>query len=232
MNKRIRTTLLTTVAAAAVVGWTAMAAAQGTMEPNKGAAKPAATESQKAAPGGGAIHQQGATQRPGQSAQDRDQTAKPEQRLGQKQKKDMTPQRGAQDDRGAPENGAQQKRAQEERGAQDESGKSGANANGQHANESQDSSKSPHGAAVQLSDAQRTKIQGIIGKGDTARVTTKVNFNIAVGATIPHDVHVEVLPEDVVEIVPQYEGFDYIVVGDQILIVDPDSLAIVAIIET
>jgi hypothetical protein len=35
-----------------------------------------------------------------------------------------------------------------------------------------------------------------------------------------------------VEIVPQYEGFDYIVVGDQILIVDPDSLAIVAIIET
>jgi hypothetical protein len=36
----------------------------------------------------------------------------------------------------------------------------------------------------------------------------------------------------VVQIVPQYEGFDYIVVGSQILIVDPDSMEIVAVIET
>jgi hypothetical protein len=49
---------------------------------------------------------------------------------------------------------------------------------------------------------------------------------------VPSDVHVAVVPEDVVEIVPQYQGFDYVVVGEQILIIDPDDMEIVAIIET
>ncbi len=57
-----------------------------------------------------------------------------------------------------------------------------------------------------------------------------MNFNIAVGVRVPHDVHVEVLPEDIVEIVPQFEGFDYIMVGDNILIIDPDTLEIVDVI--
>jgi hypothetical protein len=35
-----------------------------------------------------------------------------------------------------------------------------------------------------------------------------------------------------VQVVPQYEGYDYIVVRDQILIVDPDDMQIVAVIET
>ena len=43
--------------------------------------------------------------------------------------------------------------------------------------------------------------------------------------------HIVVLPEDVVEIVPQYEGFDYVMVGDEILIIDPNSLDIIAVIE-
>jgi hypothetical protein len=47
---------------------------------------------------------------------------------------------------------------------------------------------------------------------------------------VPRDVHVVVLPEDVVEIVPQYQGFDYVIVGDNILIIDPDTMEIVDII--
>jgi hypothetical protein len=39
-----------------------------------------------------------------------------------------------------------------------------------------------------------------------------------------------VLPQDIVEVVPQFEGFDYIIVGDNILIIDPDTLEIVDII--
>ena len=53
---------------------------------------------------------------------------------------------------------------------------------------------------------------------------------MSVGTRIPRDVHITVLPRDVVEVVPQYEGFDYVVVEDQILIVDPDTLEIVAVI--
>jgi hypothetical protein len=39
-----------------------------------------------------------------------------------------------------------------------------------------------------------------------------------------------VLPEEVIEIVPQYEGYDYIIVGDNILIVDPATMEIVAVL--
>jgi hypothetical protein len=234
---KMKKTLMATVAAAAVVGLTSMAAAQGTVE--KGPAKPAApVQGQKTAPGATLQRPQGAVEPPAHAAQG----AKPEQRLGQEQNNGVNPQRGAQEERATPEKGAQERSPQQnsaqekagspQRDSQEESGKSGAGTNTQHANESRDSSKGSRGAPVQLSEAQRTKIEGIIGKGDTARVTTNVNFNIKVGATIPRSVHVAALPEDVVEIVPQYEGFDYVVVSDEILIVDPDSLAIVAVIET
>ena len=80
-----------------------------------------------------------------------------------------------------------------------------------------------------MSQTQRTKIQAVIGHSSAARVTN-VNFNVEVGVAIPRTVHVEVLPQDIVEIVPQFEGFDYIIVGDNILIIDPDTLEIVDII--
>ena len=38
------------------------------------------------------------------------------------------------------------------------------------------------------------------------------------------------LPPEVVTIVPEYRGFEYVVVGDQLLIVDPNTLEIVAIL--
>jgi Protein of unknown function (DUF1236) len=43
-------------------------------------------------------------------------------------------------------------------------------------------------------------------------------------------VHFVVLPEEIVRIVPQYRGFDYFLVEDEIVIVDPRTLEIVAII--
>ena len=103
--------------------------------------------------------------------------------------------------------------------------KPGAKANDQNASKTTGS----RGAAVQLSQTQRTKIQAVIGHSSAARVTN-VNFNVEVGVAIPRTVHVEVLPQDIVEVVPQFEGFDYIIVGDNILIIDPDTLEIVDII--
>jgi hypothetical protein len=43
-------------------------------------------------------------------------------------------------------------------------------------------------------------------------------------------VHVVVLPEEIVRIVPEYRGYEYFLVGDEIVIVDPRTLEIVAII--
>jgi hypothetical protein len=236
----MKKTLMATVAIAAVVGFSALATAQA---PDQGKGPGGSTaQEQKVTPGaGGAIKQQGAQeQRPGQSAQGAQGTqgAKPDQRMGQEQKKETTPQRGAQDDqRGVEQKGAQEdhgtqsKGAQDEtskptKGAQDDANKSGANANDRNANQATNS----RGASVQLSSNQRTKIQGIVGHNSGARVAANVNFSVSVGAVVPRDVHVVVLPEDVVEIVPQYQGFDYVIVGDNILIIDPDTMEIVDII--
>jgi hypothetical protein len=267
----MKKTLLATVAAAAVVGFTTMASAQNAMD-SKGAAKPAgAAEQKSAAPGGsgGAMtHQQPSAQAPSPATQGAAQETKPEQRMGDEQKpetttpqrgaeeeqksKTTTPQRGAEEEKSqtttpqrgaASEHGMEQKKAQEERepaqkGAQSETTKgettkSSVSQSGKAQGSQQNAGKAPSGAGakVQLSQSQRTRIHSILGKSEAASVRTNVNFNIAVGVAIPRDVHVEVLPEDVVEVVPQYEGYDYIIVGDQILIIDPDSDEIVAIID-
>jgi hypothetical protein len=238
----MRKLLLTTVAVAAVVGVAGVASAQTMQAPSGGnAAKPESTEHQAPGAMGGAI--KGNINGPGaaKSAQTPAQGTKPNQTLGQDEKKQMTPQRGAQEEkpgtqeqRGAQEekSGTQeQHRAQEEksgtqeqRGAQEENAKSGTNAGEQNASKTTGS----HGA-VQLSETQRTKIQTIIGHSRAARVTN-VKFNVEVGVRIPRTVHVEVVPEDIVEVVPQFRGFDYIIVGDNILIIDPDTLEIVDII--
>ena len=216
---------------------------------SKGAAKPAgAAEEQKvpAGSGGAMMHQQPGAQAPAQhTTQGAAPSAKPEQRMGEEQKSQTTsPQRGAEEEksqtttpqRGADsERGSEPKKAQEQRepaqkGAQTETPKSASQSNKAEGGQ-QNAGKAPNaaGAKVQLSQDQRSKIHSIIGKSEAASVNN-VNFNISVGVAIPRDVHVEVLPEDVVEVVPQYEGYDYIVVRDEILIIDPDSLEIVAII--
>jgi hypothetical protein len=87
----------------------------------------------------------------------------------------------------------------------------------------------PAGASVKLSQEQRTKIQQVIVHNNSARIEHP-NFAVTVGTRVPSAVHIIVLPEEIVSIVPEYRGYDYVMVGDQILIIDPDSLEIVAII--
>jgi hypothetical protein len=47
---------------------------------------------------------------------------------------------------------------------------------------------------------------------------------------VPDTVEVYEIPDTIVDIVPEYRGFDYIVVRDELLIIDPDTLEIVAVL--
>jgi len=47
---------------------------------------------------------------------------------------------------------------------------------------------------------------------------------------VPSSVRVRVLPREIVEVVPQFRGFKYVLVGDEVVILDPYTLEIVAII--
>jgi hypothetical protein len=160
-------------------------------------------------------------------------------------------QRGAQEQRGKEEQrGAQNQRGTEQRGAQDNDRTGTQERTQERMGQDQDRSKQDQdrgkavpgqaqqsgpsgrsgGASVQLSQEQRTKIRGVIvGDRNVARVD-HADFNIRVGVAVPRTVHVAVLPPEVVTIVPEYRGFEYVVVGDQLLIIDPNTLEIVAIL--
>ena len=83
--------------------------------------------------------------------------------------------------------------------------------------------------SVQLSSQQRTKIQATLKTQKVERVTN-VNFTIRVGARVPHTVRYYPLPIEIVEIVPEYRGYYFVLVGDEILIIDPDTFEIMAIL--
>lgn len=84
-------------------------------------------------------------------------------------------------------------------------------------------------AAVNINAQQRTQISQSFAHVD-ARPLTNVNFSISVGTVIPHDVRLSPLPADVVEIVPQYRGYNFVLVKDEIVIVDPATYKIVTVL--
>jgi hypothetical protein len=212
----MRKTLLATATATAVIAWTTFAMAQNAgTESGKGNMHPQAGQSHPGAPGG-AMGPGGAVgNAPG---------AKPLQG-GEMQRQGAQQQTGSEQHQ-LGQNRTEQNSAQE-RGPQNAApGPATENSGGEHAAQGKGAGQ----ASVKLSQDQRTRIQHIIvGNNNVARVDHP-NFSVTVGAAIPRTVHVTVLPEDIVAIVPEYRGFDYVLVGDQILIIDPHTLEIVEII--
>lgn len=83
--------------------------------------------------------------------------------------------------------------------------------------------------SAKLSAEQRSKITTVIKKQNVKPV--QLNVSVSVGTRIPASVHFYPLPQEVVVIYPEWRGYDYILVGDQIVVVDPRSHEIVAILE-
>jgi hypothetical protein len=83
--------------------------------------------------------------------------------------------------------------------------------------------------SAKLSTEQRTKITTAIKKQSVKPV--KLNISVRVGARIPDNVHFYPLPQEVFVIYPEWRGYDYILVGDEILVVSPRTHEIVAILE-
>jgi hypothetical protein len=86
------------------------------------------------------------------------------------------------------------------------------------------------GAGAKISTEQRTKITTVIRSEHVAPLTN-VNFNISVGTRIPRDVSYHPLPAEVVTIYPEWRGYNYVLVRDQILVIDPQTFEIVAVLD-
>ena len=210
--------LMGAIAAAGLVAGTIAVSAQGTQSPGGGSA-PAEKmdrgspreergtprqEDQKASP-----------QREDQKAspQREDQKASPR-REGQK----ATPQREGQ--KAAPQQEGQ-KAAPQREGQKAAPQREGATQEGRTG-----------GAGAELSTEQRTEVrQTILQSGNVPRISrSEVNINISVGTVVPRSVRLVSIPERIVRIRPAWRGFLYFVVEDEIIVVEPGSLKIVAVI--
>jgi hypothetical protein len=85
------------------------------------------------------------------------------------------------------------------------------------------------GPPAALSSEQHAKIRDTLRVEKSERLAS-VPFSTKVGEAIPGTVHLYVLPVSILEYAPQYRGYEYILVGDDILIVDPRTHRIVAVI--
>jgi hypothetical protein len=84
---------------------------------------------------------------------------------------------------------------------------------------------------VNLSSEQRTKIHSIIVSDRSAPRIAHADFDVRVGTVVPRGkVKLVALPSTIVEIEPSWRGFEYFLVGDEIVVVDPATLRIVAVL--
>jgi hypothetical protein len=84
---------------------------------------------------------------------------------------------------------------------------------------------------VNIAPEKRTQIHEIIVKERSAPRVTSVNFDLSVGARVPRSVRFAALPSTIVAIEPDLRAYDYFMVGDRIVVVNPRSMEIVAIID-
>ena len=108
----------------------------------------------------------------------------------------------------------------------------GASKPNQSTTEQNRSTTTGQGAAAgsaKLSTEQRTKITSVIKQHKVE--PTKLNVSISVGTRVPASVHLYPLPVEVVEVYPGWRGFEYILVSDQIVVINPRTHEIVAVLE-
>jgi hypothetical protein len=86
------------------------------------------------------------------------------------------------------------------------------------------------GAGAKLSGDQRTRITTVIRNQHIAPATN-VNFSISVGTRVPREMSFHPLPTEVVTIYPEWRGYEFILVNGQIVVIDPQTFEIVAVIE-
>ena len=84
-------------------------------------------------------------------------------------------------------------------------------------------------ASGKLSDEQHTKISAILRQHKVA--PAQLNVSVSVGTRVPDSVHFYPLPQEVYVIYPEWRGYNYIMVGDEIIVLDPRTHEIVAILQ-
>jgi Protein of unknown function (DUF1236) len=85
--------------------------------------------------------------------------------------------------------------------------------------------------SVSFTTEQRTKIRETVFKSNNAPRLSKVDFSLREGTVVPRTVRIVEVPDVIVEIHPEWRGYKYFIVNDELIIVESDTLRIVAVID-
>jgi hypothetical protein len=103
--------------------------------------------------------------------------------------------------------------------------------NGQNTAEQRNEPRGNARANVQLNEQQRTRIRETVLNAGGAPRLAHVDFNVAIGTVIPRTgVRIVPVPETLVTIDPSWRGLSYFVYEDEIVLIDPATMTIVAVI--
>jgi hypothetical protein len=147
---------------------------------------------------------------------------------------DMQKSKSMSSDNDSPRGGAKDMKAEDRdgnmkaEGREDRNGKMNAETKGTETRSQTTTGQA--GAGAKLSTEQRTKITTVIRDQHIAPVNN-VNFSISIGGRVPRDVSFHPLPAEVVTVYPEWRGYEFFLVRDQIIVVDPSTLEIVAVLE-
>jgi hypothetical protein len=218
----MRRTLLATVAAAALVAGTIAVSAQGMQggggTGGGGGGAPSAAPAEKMAPSG----RSGTTGQGTGSQMDRAPSGQTQDR-GPSATQPGTGQGQMERGQGQMERG-QSAQPQRDQGQQPRAGQ------GQTGTKQQTGQREGGSTSAALTTEQRTQIRQTVLRGGTVNRVSNVNFSISVGTVVPRSVKLVAVPASIVEIHPAWRGFLYFVVEDEIIIVEPGTLKIVAVI--
>jgi len=85
------------------------------------------------------------------------------------------------------------------------------------------------GAGGKLTTEQRTRVTTVIRNEHVAPVTN-VNFSVSIGTRVPREIGFHPLPTEIVTIYPDWRGYEFFLARDEIVVVDPRTLEIVAVL--
>jgi hypothetical protein len=212
-----KTKLLSTVAMALLLGiGTASAQGMSKEQPDRAPAAQQKAPAEKVAPSIKADEHK-SPQTTGQATPDSKATGKAPETTGQSPKSQAT-------DKPADKSSTPSGKSSEQNGASSKSPQS--------TTEQNRSTTTGQGAAAgsaKLSTEQRTKITSVIKQRKVE--PTKLSVSVSVGTRVPASVHLYPLPVEVVEVYPAWRGYEYILVSDQIVVINPRTHEIVAVLE-
>jgi hypothetical protein len=101
---------------------------------------------------------------------------------------------------------------------------------GRDSNQAQQSRAQDRGnSSVTVNEQQRTQIIDRLRR-DRTTSTQNVNIQVNIGERLPPRVRPRPLPPDIVRIAPQYRSYEYTVIEDQVVIVNPRTREVVDVV--